>query len=378
MPTIILFDLSLSMCRSVELNDTSESYTFQNLANYGLIELLDYISSNNKMEYVSLMYFSSLWERNVSFTRDYDSIKLALANNCGTYYDSTNIENALKGVQDYVTGEWGQHNSDLPIQILLITDGNPGISAITQIVKASQLNKDRLVLHDEEKMNLDEDNGFMQFSFPCKLHVINLCTRTDHHMFDEAFDYYKRLIQETTSQNMTPIIDEQIHFLDNYSLLSVSNLFKNLASKHYQPFNTNLHCGSLISPITVYPPLKSYSELDQDEIMVAKPSTNGISIYGFIELSEVASPPVHSRHIILPKIMNRDQHLQSFHSILTNNTSSNYDLNPSTLANLEEASKNLMANNTDESNSKLQPSLCVLLHGSLKVFFNSHSIRIIK
>ena len=69
MPTIILFDLSLSMCRSIELNDTSESYTFQNLANYGLIELLDYMSSNNKMEYVSLMYFSSLWERNVDFTR---------------------------------------------------------------------------------------------------------------------------------------------------------------------------------------------------------------------------------------------------------------------------------------------------------------------
>lgn len=97
MPTIILYDLSLSMCRSVGLNDTSENYTFQNLANYGLIELLDYMSTNNKMEYVSLMYFSSLWERNVNFTRDYDSIKLALANNCGKFYDTTNIKNALKG-----------------------------------------------------------------------------------------------------------------------------------------------------------------------------------------------------------------------------------------------------------------------------------------
>lgn len=118
MPTIILYDLSLSMCRSVELNDTSESYTFQNLSNYGLIELLDYMSANNKMEYVSLMYFSSLWERNVNFTRDYDSIKLALANNCGLFYDTTNIENAFKGVQEYVLEEWG---TNIPVQVLLIT-----------------------------------------------------------------------------------------------------------------------------------------------------------------------------------------------------------------------------------------------------------------
>jgi len=148
MPTIILYDLSLSMCRSVELNDTSESYTFQNLANYGLIELLDFMSTNNKMEYVSLMYFSSLWERNVNFTRDYDSIKLALANNCGTFYDTTNIENALKGVQEYVAEEWG---NNIPVQVLLITDGNPGVKAMSQIVNLSQLNKDRIVCHDEEK-----------------------------------------------------------------------------------------------------------------------------------------------------------------------------------------------------------------------------------
>lgn len=245
---------------------------------------------------------------------------------------------------------------------------------MTQIINKSQLNKDRIVCHDEDKMNLNEETGFVQFSFPCKLHVINLCTRTDHHMFDEALAYYKRLILETTSQNMPrTVVDEQIHFLDNYSLQSVSNLFKNLASKHYEPCIGSLHCGSLMSPITIFPPLKCYSEFAEstDDMMIAKPSTaNSLTIYGFLELSEIASPPIHSRHIILPNVMNREQHFHYFHSILTNNpTGSNYELNPTTLADLEEASKNLMASTSsgDDINSSKQPSLCVLLHGSLKV-----------
>lgn len=367
MPTIILFDLSLSMCRSVELNDTSESYTFQNLANYGLIELLDYMSANNKMEYVSLMYFSSLWERNVSFTRDYDSIKLALANSCDTFYDTTNIENALKGVQEYVQEEWGK---SIPVQLLLITDGNPGAQALAHIVMGDQLSRDRIVqCDDEEAMQTDEPESsagvFTQFSFPCKMHVINLCTRNDQHMMDESLAYYRRLIYATTSLNIRPDLDEQVHFLESYSLQSVSNLFKNLASRHYTPCHSSLHCGSLMSPVTIFPALKSYTESD---IVLAKPSlTDGLTICGFLELSEIASPPVHSRHIVLPNVMNREQHLTSFHSILTNKPSSNYELNTTTIADLEEASKNLMATVNDDANGSKQPSLCVLLHGSLKV-----------
>lgn len=239
----------------------------------------------------------------------------------------------------------------------------------------NRTNRDRIVCIDDDKTKSNDDIGFVQFSFPCKLHVINLCTKTDHHMFDEAFDYYKRLILETTSQNMPrTILDEQIHFLDNYSLQSVSNLFRNLATKHYEPCISSLHCGSLMSPITIFPPLKSYSEFSEniDEIIIAKPSTsNGLVIYGFLELSEIASPPIHSRHIILPNVMNREQHFHNFHSILTTNnlTGSNCELNPSTLVDLEEASKNLIANTStgDDINGSKQPSLCVLLHGSLRV-----------
>ena len=246
---------------------------------------------------------------------------------------------------------------------------------MTQIINTSQLNKDRIVCYDEDKMLLDDlETGFNQFTFPCKLHVINLCTKTDHHMFDEALAYYRRLILETTSQHLSPALDEQIHFLDSYSLQSVSNLFKNLATEHYQACLSSLHCGSLMSPITIFPPLKAYSnelQNSDNDFIIAKPSiSTGLLIYGFMELSEIASPPIHSRHIVLSNAMNREQHLQNFHSILTNNPSSNYELSASTISDLEEASKSLMTNNDDannnDANGSKQPSLCVLLHGSLK------------
>ena len=104
MPTVILFDVSLSMCKNVNLLDTNEVYSVKSLAVYGLNFLIDYISNNTKLEFISLMLFSSLWERNISFTRDFESIRTAL-NNLESFYDKTNIINALKGVQELVLEE---------------------------------------------------------------------------------------------------------------------------------------------------------------------------------------------------------------------------------------------------------------------------------
>lgn len=42
------------------------------------------------------MLFSSLWELNVNFTRDYESIKAALIA-LDNYFDKTNIFNGLRG-----------------------------------------------------------------------------------------------------------------------------------------------------------------------------------------------------------------------------------------------------------------------------------------
>ena len=55
MPTIIALDVSLSMSRPVPMSDTSEDYQRRHLAVHGINMLLDFISVNAKMEFISLV-----------------------------------------------------------------------------------------------------------------------------------------------------------------------------------------------------------------------------------------------------------------------------------------------------------------------------------
>ena len=86
MPTVILLDVSLSMTQPVSSTDggssnsssSSEPITRRQLAEAGLNTLLDFIAANNKLEFTTLVIFSSLWEIVVPFTRDYNELKVKL------------------------------------------------------------------------------------------------------------------------------------------------------------------------------------------------------------------------------------------------------------------------------------------------------------
>lgn len=170
MPTVILLDVSLSMCRTVTMPETNEVFSIKHLALFGLNVLLDYIALNSKLEFTSLMLFSSLWERNVPFTRDFESIKNAL-NNLDAFYDRTNIFNALRGVQDMLNEEWG---NNVPCNVLLVTDGNPGISLYTE-------------------NDLYEDLRSIA-NFPGRLHIISVC-ELDENLAPRCIGYYKRILE---------------------------------------------------------------------------------------------------------------------------------------------------------------------------------------
>lgn len=170
MPTVILLDVSLSMCRTVATQDTNEILSAKQLAIYGLNILLDYMSTNCKLELTSLMLFSSLWERNVGFTRDYEQIKTALSN-LDAFYDKTNIYNALNGVRDLIHQEWG---TNVPCNIILVTDGNPGISSYSD-------------LDTNEKQSL-------AFNFPAKLHVVCVCDPAEQ-LANRCVSFYKRILE---------------------------------------------------------------------------------------------------------------------------------------------------------------------------------------
>ncbi len=109
MPTVILLDVSLSMTQPVSSTDesisSSEPITKRQLAEAGLTTLLDFIAANDKLEFTTLVIFSSLWEIVVPFTRDYNELKKAV--HTIEIFDKTCLETVLDGVKNVVVEEWG-------------------------------------------------------------------------------------------------------------------------------------------------------------------------------------------------------------------------------------------------------------------------------
>lgn len=75
MPTVVLMDSSLSMTRPVSV-EGSEEFQRKNLAVHGLTMLFEHMATNYRLEFTSLVAFSSLWELLVPFTRDYNTLQV--------------------------------------------------------------------------------------------------------------------------------------------------------------------------------------------------------------------------------------------------------------------------------------------------------------
>lgn len=77
MPTVVLMDSSLSMTRPVSV-EGSEEFQRKNLAVHGLTMLFEHMATNYRLEFTSLVSFSSLWELMVPFTRDYNTLQVKI------------------------------------------------------------------------------------------------------------------------------------------------------------------------------------------------------------------------------------------------------------------------------------------------------------
>jgi hypothetical protein len=108
MPTVLLLDVSLSMTRPVQVGENSET-TRKHLAVLGINAFLDQLSIHSKLEFISLMAFSSLYEEKCAFTRDYNLIKNELQNIDD--YDKTCIETALHGVARALFAVWSHRSA---------------------------------------------------------------------------------------------------------------------------------------------------------------------------------------------------------------------------------------------------------------------------
>uniref|UniRef100_A0A671MEC2 Integrator complex subunit 14 n=1 Tax=Sinocyclocheilus anshuiensis TaxID=1608454 RepID=A0A671MEC2_9TELE len=267
MPTVVLMDSSLSMTRPVSV-EGSEEFQRKNLAVHGLTMLFEHMATNYRLEFTSLVAFSSLWELMVPFSRDYNTLQEAL-NNLEDF-DKTCLEAALQGVSNVVQQEWGT-------------------------------------------------------SCPCQLQAT------------DSMDNLEQLIHLNGGEG-------QIYTMEGpLCLKSVQSMFSKLIDQAYSPFHAVLRCGNLTSDVQVFPRPEPVT-IDEEVDPIPKTVQTDLEIVGFIEIGDISSPPVLSRHLVLPMAVNKE--VDEIGTGATDDTE-------------EETSTNQMAGKS--------PNFCVLLHGSLKV-----------
>ena len=310
MPTVVLFDVSLSMLRTVHEGEqqSDNSLNKRLLAIRGLYSLFDHLSENCKLEFTALIAFSSLWEIVVRFTRDYDALKEGCMN--VDTYDKTFLGNALNGVSNLVIEEWG---CSVPVQLIIVTDGNFGGAGSINEVLTNRLG------------DMAENTCTLPLPFPCIMHVVCMST------FDDTSSASLKLLQDLCD---TCGPGGGVYMLDSpASIHSSQEAFKRLAHEHYTSYNGTLTCGHLKSAITLYPPPKP-SPKNQSVHRMGKdhdqPFPKEIKICGFLDAIDLGNPPCLTRHLVIPT-----------------NSASGYEM--------------------ETSGAGKEPSFCVLLHGSLKV-----------
>ena len=118
------------------------------------------------------------------------------------------------------------------------------------------------------------------------------------------------------------------HYIDgSLNHKTTEQLFTEVADVHYKKWCGRLELGvDMGAKVQLCPPPKNFSKVKDFEV-IKRDLTERIMVKGFLALSDISSPPVYSRHLVLPVIPKE---------------------------------------NGKEDDSKT-PNLCVFLHGALKV-----------
>ncbi|KAG8145213.1 hypothetical protein E2320_013568 [Naja naja] len=282
MPTVVVMDVSLSMTRPVSI-EGSEEYQRKHLAAHGLTMLFEHMATNYKLEFTALIVFSSLWELMVPFTRDYNTLQQ----------------------------EWG---AAIPCQVVLVTDGSLGIGKGSLRHSLSTLSQ------------RSESNRFpLPFPFTSKLYVMCMANLEELQSSD-SLDCLERLIDLNNGEGQIFTIDGPL------CLKNVQSMFGKLIDVAYTPFHAVLKCGHLSSDVQAFPRPEPF--VIDEEIDPIPKTIN----------TDIASPPVLSRHLVLPIALNKEGD----------------EMGPGIAEDVEDE------NSANQIAGKI-PNFCVLLHGSLKV-----------
>lgn len=348
MPTLILLDVSLSMSRPVSMPECSEEYQRRHLAIHGINTLLDYMAVNSKLEFTSLIVFSYLWEQLVPFTRDLDQIKNAL--NKVEEYSKTCIETALNGVNSVILEEWSIFT---PCQVILITDGCSGVGPGSLSHSLQKYQRKESSKNGTEKINFP-----LPFTAPCKLNIMCISPASDPNL-QTSLSHFQKLIDINGHGGEIYIPEGPL------SIKSVQQMFQKFAEDVFTPYVVSLNCGHLKCSVQLYPPPEPQQRCnDFENIDVTIGPT--LEICGFLDIADVASPPILSRHLVLPTIKEKPKDEPSAENV-NNKDSKDGDEN-GVSSNAEESGKAAAAAAAAAAlEGGKAPSFSVLLHGSLKV-----------
>ncbi|XP_061414024.1 integrator complex subunit 14-like isoform X2 [Lethenteron reissneri] len=322
MPTAILLDCSLSMaCPVPGVAEGAEEPTRRQLATAALSALFQHVQALYRLEFTALLAFSSRWQLVVPFTRDYNALQEGLASL--EERDKTCLEEALAGLSRVVLEEWGVGT---PCQVIVVTDGCLGVGRGTLRHSLATLGA-----------RTDEEGRFpLPFPFPARLYVMCLAT-VDELQSIGALERLEKLIELNNGSGQIVAVEGQL------LLKNVHNMVSKFTEQVYTPFPATLRCGHLASDVTLFPrpePVTPEHEFDPHPKCIS----SALEIVGFLELADVSSPPVLSRHLVLPIAPAKES---------------------------EEGVGGTPEEPEEESSAVTSagklPSFCVLLHGSLKV-----------
>jgi len=316
MPTVILLDSSLSMARlaipksdpnrPIELSSSGEELELRHLATHGINHLLEQIENNCKVEQVAIIQYSSGCELVAPFSRDMEMLRSKLRSvGC---QDKSCLEVGLQGFVGLVQEEWGL---GIPITLIIVTDGSLGFGSYSlyNLIKGTPT---ELRLPLQVPMNV---------SVAC----INPENEDNPAAMRNIEQSYKSLFTKLA------LSESQSSFhkiTGSLSLEGAESMFSEIGNLHYNQWVGDLVVGDhMTCKIQVCPPPVAFNKA-MDFSVVTRDISSFISVKGFLSQSEISSPPVHSRHLILP-------------------------VSPVHKDNKDEESK--------------APNLCLFLHGGLKV-----------
>eukprot|EP00088_Acartia_fossae_P030699 TRINITY_DN3169_c0_g1_i6.p1 TRINITY_DN3169_c0_g1~~TRINITY_DN3169_c0_g1_i6.p1 ORF type:complete len:508 (+),score=91.69 TRINITY_DN3169_c0_g1_i6:22-1524(+) len=315
MPTVVLLDSSLSMARlaipksdpnrPIELSSTGEELELRHLAAHGISHLVEQIETNCKLEQVALLQYSSHCELTSPFSRDMDMLRSKLLSlSC---QDKSSLEVGIKGFVGVVQEEWGL---GIPVTLIIVTDGGLGYGPYS--------------LYNIIHANPTELRLPIPFPVNVSVACINPDSEENPENLEKIQDSYKTLFYKlglTEKQTSFHKIEGPL------SLEATENMFAEISSLHYNQWVGDLVVGDqMTSKIQVCPPPKSFSRA-LDFSVVTRELSKVVSVKGFMSQADLSSPPVFSRHLILPHSLGKE--------------------------------------NKDED-SKV-PNVCLFLHGGLKV-----------